>query len=77
MSRPRRLTYRVRTRRHWRLDRDFPKFGPPLERRGLMQAGKLDQCSYAIVALRHLLDAVFAALIDDPRGTLRQSGFTA
>ena len=25
----------VRTRRHWRLDRDFPKFGPPLERQGI------------------------------------------
>lgn len=63
--------HEVRTRRHFRLDRDFPKFGPPLERRGLMQTGITEGCRYAVVALKDLLDEVNAALSADPRGTLR------
>jgi len=68
------IAHQVRTRRHWRLDRDFPKFGAPLARRGAMQAGVIDACPYAIVALKDLLDDVGAALKADPRSTLRQSG---
>ena len=67
------VVHQVRTRRHWRLDRDFPKFGPPLELRGLMKAGRLDECPFSIVALTDLLGVVCAALIDDPRGTLRKA----
>jgi aminoglycoside 3-N-acetyltransferase len=66
------LVHQVRTRRHRRLDRDFPRFVPPLETRGLLKTGHLDGCPYAIVALRDLLDVVFAALADDPHGTLRR-----
>ena len=66
------VVHQVRTRRHWRLDRDFPKFGPPLERAGVMSSGNLDGCPYAVVGLADLLDAVFAALAADPRGTLRE-----
>jgi aminoglycoside 3-N-acetyltransferase len=62
----------VQTRRHWRLDRYFPKFGPILERKGLLQSGKLNGCPYAVVRLSDLLTIVFAALSDDPRGTLRR-----
>lgn len=65
--------HRVWTRRHWRLDRDFPKFGFPLQQRGLMQSGDLAGCRYTIVALKDLLDAVSAALTADPRGTLRSA----
>jgi len=65
------LVHQVRTRRHWRLDRDFPKFGPSLEHKGLMASGDLLGCRYFIVAMRDLLDAVFAVLRVDPRGTLR------
>jgi aminoglycoside 3-N-acetyltransferase len=65
------VAHQVRTRRHWRLDRDFPKFGHPLQQRGLMQSGDLAGCPYAIVVLNDLLDEVFAALSADPRGTLR------
>jgi len=68
------VTRYVRTRRHWPLDRDFPKFGPALERCGIMKAGNLGECPYAAVALRELLAAVSTALVDDPRGTLRRSG---
>jgi len=65
------LVHQVRTRRHWRLDRDFSKFGPPLEQKGLMVSGDLLGCRYFVVAVRDLLDAVFAALRVDARGTLR------
>lgn len=61
----------VRTRRHWRLDRDFPQFGPPLQQKGLLHAGEILGCPFAIVALADLLDAVSSALRADPRGTLR------
>ena len=64
----------VRTRRHFSLDRDFRKFGPPLQARGLLQAGMIEGCPYGIVALQNLLDAVNAALIADPHGTLRAAG---
>jgi aminoglycoside 3-N-acetyltransferase len=68
------VVHQVRTRRHLRLDRDFPKFGPPLERMRRMKSGKIGGCVYAIVGLGDLLDTVSAALFDDPRGTLRHSG---
>jgi aminoglycoside 3-N-acetyltransferase len=61
----------VRTRRHWRLDRDFSQFAPPLIARDLMHAGAIEGCPYAIVALNDLLRHVFTALIDNPRATLR------
>jgi aminoglycoside 3-N-acetyltransferase len=64
------VAHRVWTRRHWRLDRDFHKFGPPLEREGLLHSGKVVDCPYLIVGLQDLLGAVIAALSTDPRGTL-------
>jgi aminoglycoside 3-N-acetyltransferase len=70
------VSRQVRTRRHWQLDRDFPKFGPPLEQKGLMESGMVDGCPYAIVAQEDLLDAVFATLTADPRGTLKRNGAT-
>ena len=65
------LTRGVRTRRHWRLDRDFPKFGPQMQQRNRMQSGNVFGCPYGAFALADLLDTVFAALAADPRGTLR------
>jgi aminoglycoside 3-N-acetyltransferase len=65
------LVHWVRTRRHWRLDRDFPKFAPTLERKGLMHSGEILGCRYHVVALRDLLNVVFSALRTDPRGTLQ------
>jgi len=67
------VTHLVRTRRHWRLDRDFPKFGEPLRGGGFLQFGELDGCPYAIVVLGALLDTVATALWADPRATLRNS----
>jgi aminoglycoside 3-N-acetyltransferase len=63
--------HKVPARRHWRLDRDFPQFGPPLAERGLMEVGDIEGCPYRIVAMRDLLRAVFAAVIANPAGTLR------
>lgn len=63
--------HRVPARRHWRLERDFPKFGPPLVARGLLEAGEIAGCPYQIVAMRDLLRDVFAAVIKGPSGTLR------
>ena len=63
--------HHVRTRRHWRLDRDFAKFGPALEQRGLMNVGAIQDCPYAIVALGDLLGTVSAALRTDRLATLR------
>jgi aminoglycoside 3-N-acetyltransferase len=67
------VTHLVRVRRHWRLDRDFPKFGPPMRERKRMQSGTIAGCPYSVFALTDLLDTVFAALHTDPRGTLRNS----
>jgi aminoglycoside 3-N-acetyltransferase len=63
---------RVLTRRHWRLDRDFPRFAPLLARQGLLKTGEVAACPYAIVAMRDLLREMFAALIDDKTATLRR-----
>jgi aminoglycoside 3-N-acetyltransferase len=63
--------HQVRTRRHWRLDRDFPRFAPRLARQRLLKIGEIAGCPYAIVAMRDLLREVFAALIDDARATLQ------
>jgi aminoglycoside 3-N-acetyltransferase len=63
----------VRLRRHPRLDRDFPQFSRPLMEQGLLQTGSIRGCPYTIVALRDLLRHVFAALMENPRATLRQA----
>ena len=63
--------HEVRTRRHWRLDRDFPQFAGPLERRGVLQTGCIEGCGYTVVGLGDLLNTVVAALNADPRATLR------
>jgi aminoglycoside 3-N-acetyltransferase len=65
------VVHTVQTRRHWSLDRDFPKFGPPLERGGLMISGTIGDCPYAIVGLQPLLDLVWSTLRADRHGTLR------
>jgi aminoglycoside 3-N-acetyltransferase len=65
--------HRLRARRHWRLDRDFPQFGPPLAAAGRLRFGDIDGCGYIIVGLSDLLDAVTAALQADKTGTLKQS----
>jgi aminoglycoside 3-N-acetyltransferase len=63
----------VQTRRHWRLDRDFPKFGPPLHRRGVLKTGFVGDCPYSVVSLHDLLVIVMETLADNLRGTLRDA----
>jgi aminoglycoside 3-N-acetyltransferase len=64
---------RVHTRRHWRLDRNFPRFAPSLAQQGLLKSGEIAGCRYAIVTMRDLLREVFAALIEDKTATLRHN----
>ena len=71
------ITHRVRTRRHWRLDRDFPKFGLRMRERKRMQSGNIAGCHYGTFAFADLLDTVFAALAADPRGTLKDESGSA
>jgi aminoglycoside 3-N-acetyltransferase len=65
--------HRVLTRRHWRLDRNFPRFAPSLAQQGLLKSGEIAGCRYAIVTMRDLLREVFAALIEDKTATLRHN----
>jgi aminoglycoside 3-N-acetyltransferase len=63
--------HQVWARRHWRLDRDFNQFGPPLMARCKLETGTIEGCCpYMMVSQRDLLRDVFAALIDNPRATL-------
>ena len=61
----------VPARRHWRLDRDFRRFGPILAAKGKLHSGFIGDCSYAIVALRDLLNEITAALLVNKYATLR------
>ena len=65
--------HEVRTLRHRRLDRDFPRFGPPLESRTLLARGSLDDCPYILVSMRNLLREVFGQLLKNARATLRDA----
>jgi len=67
----------VPARRHWRLDRDFPQFAAPLEAKGQLEEGAIHGCPYAIVRMSDLLREVFAALLVNERGTLRQDAAAA
>jgi aminoglycoside 3-N-acetyltransferase len=68
--------HQVWTRRHWRLDRDFPQFSPRLAAKSLLEVGSIQGCPYTIVSMRDLLREVFTALIDNPRATLEQKAQT-
>jgi aminoglycoside 3-N-acetyltransferase len=65
------IAHQVRTRRHWRLDRDFPKFAPALAIQGRSHSGEIEGCSYMAVALPHLLEVVTDALRTNRNATLR------
>jgi aminoglycoside 3-N-acetyltransferase len=62
--------HQVWARRHWRLERDFNQFGPPLIAKHQLDTGMIENCPYMIVSQRNLLRHVFAALIQNPRATL-------
>jgi aminoglycoside 3-N-acetyltransferase len=64
------ILHQVRARRHWWLDRDFNQFNTPLEAKGQLERGEIEDCPYTIVALRDLLRHLLMALIENPRATL-------
>jgi aminoglycoside 3-N-acetyltransferase len=61
----------VRTRRHWRLDRDFPRFAALLAKKGQYEFGNIENCPYQLVSMRHLLIEVNEAFRNDLNATLR------
>jgi aminoglycoside 3-N-acetyltransferase len=65
--------HHMRARRHCRLNRDFPQFGPPLATAGRLRYGEIDGCRYIIVGLQDLLGKVTTALQANKNGTLNQS----
>jgi aminoglycoside 3-N-acetyltransferase len=67
----------VPARRHWRLDRDFPQFAAPLKAKGQLEEGEIAGCPYTIVRMSDLLRDVFAAVLKDQRGTLKQPAAAA
>jgi aminoglycoside 3-N-acetyltransferase len=64
------LVRQVRTRRHYRLDRDFNQFVPALQAAEKLEQGEIDGCPYMIVSLRDLLEHVFAAFARNREATL-------
>jgi aminoglycoside 3-N-acetyltransferase len=64
------IVHEVWTRRHRRLDRDFPQFAVRLANKRLIESGNIAGCTYTLVSLSNLLREVFAALIENPRATL-------
>jgi aminoglycoside 3-N-acetyltransferase len=56
----------VRLRRHLRLNRDFPQFEDRLAERGRIFHGDAAGTRWLVASVRHLLQEVFAALIDRP-----------
>lgn len=63
--------HQVTARRHYSLSRDFPKFSAPLQREGTLTTGQILGCPYTLVSLRALLRHIFAAMIANPRATLK------
>ena len=64
------VVHAVRTRRHRRLNRDFPKFAPVLERKNSLRSGEIEGCPYQIASLPALLDCAFGALGKNEAATL-------
>jgi len=63
-------THRMHARRHRRLNRDFPKFAPPLAAAGLLHEGEIAGCRYTLVGLEDLLAEVTSGLLNDRLATL-------
>ena len=67
------IVHRMHAQRHYRLNRDFPHFGPPLRAKGLLHGGEIAGCGYLLVRLTDLLDEVRSQpsrrQIRDPRAS--------
>ena len=66
--------YRVKLRRHLKLNRDFPQFEAPLFASGLLRRGTVAGTPWKAVAQRDLLSEVIAALRRDPRAIIAPPG---
>ena len=64
------IVHRMHAQRHYRLNRDFPHFGPPLRAKGLLHGGEIAGCGYLLVRLTDLLDEVRSSLLADKFATL-------
>lgn len=66
------VVHAVRTRRHWRLDRDFPKFERPLAEKQQLVAWGIGDCTCRLMPMQALLDEVCEALARDRNATLNK-----
>lgn len=62
--------HRVLTRRHPRLPRDFPSFGPELAQRGHLITGKALGVAWQLISARGLYQTLFEALAANRAATL-------
>jgi len=62
--------HRMHARRHRRLNRDFPRFAPPLAAKGLLHEGEIAGCHYTLVGLNDLLMEVTSGLRANRYATL-------
>jgi aminoglycoside 3-N-acetyltransferase len=64
------MTHRVKTRRHFRLPRDFPKFEPLLKGLGQLAEGRVGEGRWILFSARDLYRMLFAALVERKDATL-------
>ena len=64
------VTHRVKTRRHQKLLRDFPKFEPVLAAQGALAEGRAGDTRWILFAVRDLYKVVFRALVERKEATL-------
>ena len=63
----------VKTRRHTKLERDFPKFGPELSTMPSFRSGTIHGSEWKLFSLQDLYKILFAALDKNKRATLAAS----
>lgn len=68
------MVYRVRLRRHLKLNRNFPQFEAPLIAKGRLRRGIIAGTAWKAVAQRDLLAEVMEALRRDPRVIIAPPG---
>lgn len=64
------VTHHVKTRRHVRRLRDFPKFEPMLKARGMLAEGRAYDTRWILFSARELYRVVFEALVEREDATL-------
>ncbi len=67
--------HKVRTRRHVRLPRDFPKFEPVLASAGTLTEGSLHNTRWILFPLQELYRILFKALVAHKYATLSDTSF--